>query len=652
MTGGAARDGAPAPGGAAAFPSASRATAAPGAEEGVAAQPVAAPFGAAAPGAAEPDADRAAGTPRADLPPPDPWADACAAADILALDPVLLGGARLRGRPGPARDAWLARLEAALAPGAPFRRVPVRADEARLLGGLDLAATLSSGRPMRSRGLLADLAGGVAVLTGAERAEARLAGLLARALDGADGRGLALVALDEGDGPDEAAPPALVERLGFDLPLDAVRPRPVPAVDAAAARARLAQARVGADLVQALAETAEALGVASPRALLFALRAARAAAALAGRGDADAADAALAARLTLGPRATRLPAAPEDDASQAEAPETAPPDAPPEPPAEPGPPSPPDAADPAGAERPEPPERADSGDAPLSDMLIAAARAALPAGLLAAAAAAERGRAGAGGGTAGALRRAALRGRPVGTRPGRPEGGARLDLVETLRAAAPWQPLRRAADPSATGPLVRVRREDFRLRRFRHPAETLTVFLVDASGSAAAQRLAEAKGAVELLLAESYVRRDRVALIAFRGARAETVLPATRAVARARRALGGLPGGGGTPLAAGLEAGLAEAEAALRHGWTPTLVLLTDGRANVARDGTGGRVRAAADAATAAARIRARGVAALVIDSAVRPNPDAAALAAAMGARYLALPRAETGALAAAVRGP
>jgi magnesium chelatase subunit D len=195
-----------------------------------------------------------------------------------------------------------------------------------------------------------------------------------------------------------------------------------------------------------------------------------------------------------------------------------------------------------------------------------------------------------------------------------------------------------------------VRREDFRIRRFRRPAETLTIFLVDASGSAAAQRLAEAKGAVELLLAESYVRRDRVALIAFRGTGAEPVLPPTRALARAKRALGGLPGGGGTPLAAALDAGLAEAEAALRHGWTPTLVLLTDGRANVARDGTGGRERAAADAALSARRIRARGVAALFIDSSARPNPAAATLAAEMGARYLALPRGEAGALAAAIR--
>ncbi len=105
---------------------------------------------------------------------------------------------------------------------------------------------------------------------------------------------------------------------------------------------------------------------------------------------------------------------------------------------------------------------------------------------------------------------------------------------------------------------VEIRREDFRLTRFTRRTPTTVIFAVDASGSSALHRLAETKGAVELLLAECYVRRDRVAPIAFRRQRAELLLPPTRSLARARRNLAGLPGGDATPLAAGIEAAAAD----------------------------------------------------------------------------------------------
>ncbi len=146
-------------------------------------------------------------------------------------------------------------------------------------------------------------------------------------------------------------------------------------------------------------------------------------------------------------------------------------------------------------------------------------------------------------------------GRPIGSRRGDPRRG-RLDLLGTLRAAAPWQAIRQREGETRR---IVVRRDDLRIRILRQRTETTTVFCVDASGSAALERLAEAKGAVELLLAEAYVRRDRVALVAFRGTGAELVLPPTRSLTRAKRGLSGLPGGGGTPLAAGIDAAVAVA---------------------------------------------------------------------------------------------
>jgi magnesium chelatase subunit D len=226
--------------------------------------------------------------------------------------------------------------------------------------------------------------------------------------------------------------------------------------------------------------------------------------------------------------------------------------------------------------------------------------------------------------------------------------GARLALVETLRAAAPWQPIRRRGRTG--GPRLIVKREDIRLRRFEAPQETTAIFVVDASGSAAMHRLSEAKGAVELLLADCYVRRDKVALIGFRGRGADVLLPPTASLVRAKRSLAGLPGGGGTPLAAGLDAARAMAEACRRAGRTPLLVLLTDGRANVARDGTGGRAQAEADSLDAAKPLRIAAVPALLVDTAPRPQPFAKELAQAMGARYLPLPMADAARLSVAVR--
>lgn len=575
------------------------------------------------------------------------WGDAATAATLLALDPAGLGGAALRALPGPVRDAWLGQLRALLPGGAPWRRVPLGIADTRLLGGLDLAATLSAGRPVADRGLLAEADGGVLVLAMAERLEPGTAARIAGALDTGvvlaerDGLGqrsatrFAVVALDEGAAPEERPPPGLLDRLAFLLDLAPIAAREVtpgpPAAAILAARARLPSVTAAPEILEALCATAAALGIASLRAPLLALRAARAAAALAGVATVGEAEAALAARLVLAPRATRLPAPPAE--AEADDPAEAPPPEPP-PPAE-------DAADP-------PPEAQQPDPQALQDLLLAAVAANLPAHLLdliqlgAAAQARSQGK-------AGQPARAPKRGRPIGARPGALRGHARLALVETLRAAAPWQPLRR--EPADAPGRVRIRPDDVRIRRFRQRAETATIFCVDASGSSALGRLAEAKGAVELLLADCYVRRDKVAVIGFRGQGAELLLPPTSSLVRAKRSLAGLPGGGGTPMAAALDAALALADAVRRRGQTPLLVLLTDGRANVARDGRGGRERAEAEALAAARALRAAGVASLLVDTSPRPNDAGRRLAAGLGCRYLALPRADAAALSGAVRG-
>ena len=164
------------------------------------------------------------------------------------------------------------------------------------------------------------------------------------------------------------------------------------------------------------------------------------------------------------------------------------------------------------------------------------------------------------------------------------------------------------------------------------------------------QRLAEVKGAVELMLADCYIRRDEVALIAFRGTGADLLLPPTRSLTRAKRSLAALPGGGGTPLATAIDAATKLALAIRSKGQSPTIVLMTDGRGNVGRDGQGGRAAAEADAHDAARQLGATGIQVVLVDTSPRPQPSAEKLATEMHARYVALPYADAARLSRAVQ--
>ncbi len=556
-------------------------------------------------------------TDQAHAPKPIPYSDAACAAALLAIDPAGCGGIAIRSFAGPARDEFLARLRGYLTP---LRKIPLNISDDRLLGGLDLAATLSAGRPVTQRGVLAEAAGGAVVLAMAERLTREAAARITGAMEGG---GFGVIALDEG-GADEAAPMALRDRLAFLLDETALADAG-PWPDAAlitGAKLRLCHVTIDDKALESLCRTAFALGIGSIRASLLAVCAARAAAALAGRERVDADDARLAAKLVLGPRAMQAP------------------------PAEPGK---DESADHAQDEHKDDGDNdadQDGGDA-LDETVLDAVKAMLPLDIFKTLNGTKSLRTigVSGGGKAGDVLNA-RRGRPAGARPGRLGEGARLALVETLTAAAPWQKLRR--DENARRIIVRA--DDFRVMRFCARAKTVAILAVDASGSSALNRLAEAKGAVLHLLAGCYARRDQVALIAFRGKSAECLLPPTHALARARRSLSALPGGGGTPLALGITAAHDLALSERRKGSQALLILLTDGGANIARDGKAGRGPAARDALEAARRCRAAGVPALLVDTSVRPQPLAQNLAAALDARYLPLPYADPALLSRAVR--
>jgi magnesium chelatase subunit D len=216
-------------------------------------------------------------------------------------------------------------------------------------------------------------------------------------------------------------------------------------------------------------------------------------------------------------------------------------------------------------------------------------------------------------------------GLPVGDREDG-ENPADVALAATVRAAAPYQEAR-----GREGPGLEVRPYEMRQNLREGREGNLILFLVDASGSMAAlKRMSAVKGAILSLLNDAYQRRDKVALISFRGEDARILLPPTSSVELAVSRLEDLPTGGRTPLAAGIEkaAEVLRRESVRDKERRPLLVLLTDGRATMGPDPI-----------AAAARPRTLGAASFVVDTEegyVRLGM-AHEVAAAMGARCLRL---------------
>lgn len=569
--------------------------------------------------------------------PEERWHEAALAGALALVCPERFGGLRLIAPAGPVRDAWLKALIDLAGTNRTPVYVPASVTERQLSGGLAIARSVASGKAEREIGLLERASERLLIVNMAERLGAQSAALIAASMDEtlqSDRAAFCTILLDEGETLEEAPPSILTERLAFqpdlrNLPIRTGGSFLISGEDVESATRRFPTVSIREDYLEAIVATTAFLGIRSMRMPLFCASAAKAIAALNGSVEVALDDLSLACRLVL-PIREDISQQPSERQNE-----------------EPPPPR------PSNEENSEDQNESDSDNSEqelslkdLEDMLIDAVQTQAGMSLQRNGKRRPDRRNSGIAGRSGAYAISLDRGRPDRAMR-RQLGRGRIDLLTTLRTAVPLQNLRNRS-MSRSG--LDIRASDIRMKQFRRRKQSSVIFVVDASGSSAMNRLSEAKGAATQLLSDCYSRRDLVSLISFRGTASELVLLPTRSLVRARRGLSDIPGGGGTPLPDALSTAYRLALSEDARGRTPFLVILSDGRGNIALDGSPDKQAVTTQTKALARQIKSMAIDGLFFDISKRGDRRAEALADDLGTAYHFLPIAKADAVSRLVR--
>lgn len=573
--------------------------------------------------------------------------DRSALCAVLALaQPELFGGIVIRAGASPVRQKWLEAFHR-LAPGdKPPVIVPASVAPDRLYASWSLARSIASGRPVQQPGLIDEAAGSTLVINMAERIDRQVAALVSAAMDENHERGhvaFCALLLDESDELEAGIPDILAERVAFHVDLNAVSLRDAVPFEYSRGNIELIKSNIdktvaGDKWIKVIVETCLSVGINSMRVPLFCLATSRALAALNDETELLQEHVSLACQLVLAGRnlvqSGEPQQSPEQQAQSSEEPASEAQNADAE-----------ASHDQGRADQADEEETSAGGQDSLQNEIVEAVTNAAVEMRPPESKRLERKEGGVSG-RSGELGYAFDRGRPdrvVRYQPGK----GRVDVLATLRAAAPMQAMRGRTGP---GDSLKLRKDDLRTKRFKRRKQCSVIFVVDASGSSAMHRMGEAKGAMESLLSQCYARRDLVSLVAFAGYKSEIVLPPTRSLLRAQRKISALTGGGPTPLAHALATASTLALSERSRGRTPFLVFMSDGRGNISLEGEPDRARSAEQASGLAKRFVRGQVSSVYFDTSRRPDPRSKALSDDLGAQYEFLPMASAGKVSAIVR--